>query len=440
MSDKISGLTDMTAAKFDDLGVAVDVHDDTMASTGTDKRLTLAQEYEAGADVVNLLAEGVDNTGATDATSTLTSIFAAIASAAPATVYVDMPVGNILISGGFTVPSNARFAGRGATGGTVTGVLNGSVFRLSGSYDGTTYPYVFLLADPGHDNTNGALMSGFAVDGSAYTAQPVDAIRITGPCMTTLDRLRLVQMSGWGINGLPDMSAGEIGPFGALHTHLSLDSCVSGGFKATYMEDSTLFDVYSIGHGGPAFQLCGMDNSKLIACRGEWSQYGFWFTNDTTYSLDWTYALGGCQVIGCSTDRNSEHGVLVDATWTPASGAGTGPCILKFTSMFNRRDGGANSGATGSYAGFFLNGTNLIVDADLDQMTGIGDGGGGGGAPGTNQSPRYGVSVSNLGAAPAVIRGIAWGMSAGVTTSGTVTNLNTTGVLQLTGISSAYTA
>ena len=61
----ISGLTAIQTVEQDDLLVIVDVHDTTMASTGTDKQMTIAQLLEAITGDVSFssLASTVDSVG-----------------------------------------------------------------------------------------------------------------------------------------------------------------------------------------------------------------------------------------------------------------------------------------------------------------------------------------------------------------------------------------
>lgn len=379
----------------------------------------------------NVLFYGADPTGVSDSTTAIGNAITA-AQATSGTVYI--PSGTYAISSGWVVPSNIVIIGDGNVGSTVSNHYSGTVLSLKSSFSGS---YVFSCTDTaGHGTANGALIRDLVILGANYTGgNAIDGIRFTGPAMGTLRNINIVQMSGWAINTVLDLSANEIGAFGQDWNTLSLDSCGSvsgGGANLIFTEDSTFQNIYSIGHNGPGFQITATDNAKFVNCRAEECTTGFHITN--TGGVTWTFATGWTQFIGCSTDRNFNDGVLIDATWTPSSGIGTGPCGLIFTNLVTRRDGAANNGASGSYAGVQINGTNLpMIFTGFGQMTGVGDGGTG------NVSPRYGFNVSSIGTTPLQLTGgMAWGYSTAVNGSWSVGTQ--TGVTTATGANYNYTA
>jgi hypothetical protein len=380
-----------------------------------------------------------DNTGTTECHADIQSAITAAAAATPGYGVVYLPAGTYLISAGFNLPVNVTLVGDGAVGGTVTGVRTGTVLQLTSGFSGS---YVLGIIDGGTESVNGAVIRDLMIYGGGYTAEAVTGIQITGPAMTTLRNLRITQMSGWGINTALNLSASEIGPYGQDWDNILVDSggtVSGGGISLIYAEDSTFRDIYCIGNNnGPGFQITGCDNSHFSDCRAEWnSTHGFWITDQTISgtTYDWTYATGMCQFSNCSTDRNTEDGVHIDATWTTGAGPGTGPCIIMFTGLVTRRDGAANNEATGTYAGISIDSTNLLVIiSGFAQMPSIGDGDSG------NLSPRYGVYLTGVGSTVPIILGpgIAWGYTAGI--DGTATGLVNVGpITQLTGANYNYT-
>jgi|SRR5277367_2041617 len=440
---KITQYEAMTNPQPDDLAIVVDVNDTSMAPTGTDKKTTLAQAAAGGLVIMSPLEYGVDITGATNCYSAMTAMFAAAGALAPATVLILAPAGIYNTSGGWVVPSNVIFRGAGAMGSSVTGIFNGTVIQPTSGFSGS---YLFSLSQSDNNPTNGAPLSNIMINGSNYTTEPVDAIRITGPAMCQLNHVAISFMSGWGVNTILDLSAGEIGAFGQIWTDVRVDSCGTssgGGVNLNYAEDSTFLNCYIIGNTGPGWQLCGCDNTKFIGCRAEYnSTYGFWVTNAS--GVDWTYATGWVQFIGCSTDRNNFSGFRIDGTWQTGGGNVTGPCGVLISNLVNRRDGASNTGTAGTYAGLDVDYSGAVspsvglpvIVSGIGQMTGNNDGGGG------NVSPRYGLRVNALGNAPLrVNNGMLWGYGTAVTVSGTATSYALgTEVVQAGGANWLYTA
>jgi len=379
-----------------------------------------------------------DNTGATDThTAIQNAITAAAAANSGSGGVVYLPSGTYLTSAGWDLPTNVTLLGDGSVGGTVTGVRKGTILQPASSFTGT---YVLGLSEVGHATVNGATLRDFMIYGGAHTTTAVDGIHINGPAMTIIRNLRIVQMSGWGISTGLDLSANQVGPYGQDWDSIMVDSCTTGGIFLIFAEDCTFKNCYVIGCGGPGWQLTGCDNTHFTDCRAEWNNgNGFWITNTTVSgtTYNWTYTTGICQFSNCSTDANNQDGVRIDATWTIASGNTSGPCTILITGMSSRRDGHANNGATGTYAGISIVSTNLpVVINGFAQMTGGDDGGGG------NMSPRYGVYVSATGITPVQITsGMAWGYTSAVQTNGTVTNFTQANIItSATGANYNYTA
>lgn len=405
---EISGFTTDTTPTAAKYLLELDTADHTMASTGTDKKVTIASVGKVVTGWADLVRDyGADPTGATSVATPLANACSAAVSAQPATVGLTVPPGKFLMTAPQDLPWNLVVRGAGGIGGDVTNTFVGSVFNLSSSFSGSS-GYVFGFKDlTTHVNTLGSLVSGIFLDGSAYTALAVDGFSITGPTMCTFENLTIAQMSGWAVSTHEDTSAAEIGPFGQTWTNVTADSCGNvsgGGFQLIWCEDSVFTGCYSIGNNhGPGFYIQDCDNAKFTACNSEFnSTYGFYVTGD------WQFATGGCQFTGCSTDGNGQYGMLVDATWTTGGGAGTGPGIIMVTGAHFRRDGQVTS--TNS-AGLALGATTLpVIVSGFSTMPSIGDSGGG------SMNPAYGLYFTQSSYAQPVVfsGGLAWGLTGAI--------------------------
>ena len=369
-----------------------------------------------------------DPTGATSSSTALANACSAAVSAYPAPFGLTVPPGNYLMTQGQLLPGNLIMAGAGANGGTVTHVFNGTTFTISSSFNPSAGYLFGITATANETAVNGPILSGFGINGAAYTAEAVDGISITGPAFTVINLVNIVQTSGWGINSHALSTASPIGADGMVWDGLTIDSCVSGGVRLIYGEDSQISNVYIIGCGGDGWQLAGCDNTHFTNCRAEWNgNYGWHVTNisDGGNTYDWTYATGYVMFTGCSTDANTQSGFRVDASWQTGQGSGTGPCVVQVNGPCFRRDGIGNNGAVGSWAGIDVN-YSAVTSGNLGLpvyvqgpvvTTGPGD-------VTASMSPRYGVIATSTGAAPFRLTGggLVMGFSAGSTSSGTVTN------------------
>jgi hypothetical protein len=386
--------------------------------------LTRASLESVQSPPLNAVADyGADNSGATDCyTAVHTMLTAAAAADGPVVCY--FPAGTYSHSEGWTVPPNVTITGDFITGNATVGSLTGTVFEPRSTFTGS---YAFYVPDAGAAITNGPVLRHLGINGTNHTSSSVDGIQFYGPTLSAVvDDVRIIYMSGWGLNFLQDSGSDtEQFPFGLEISNVYVDTCggggSAGGVNAYWCEDSTFYNVYVIGCEGPGWVIESCDNTKFIACRGEWnSTYGWHITGD------WSYACtGACQFIGCSTDRNTYDGFYVDAT-TADGGDGTGVSPLLFTNLATHRDGSA--GGT-TYAGLRVNGASVpVIVNGIAQSTGDNDGGGG------NMSPYYGCYVEGIGSVPVLVSGgLVWGVNTAFGTSGTVTGLQKHGYVPVTG-------
>lgn len=425
MTGKITSYGADAAPKGDNILIEVDPDDTSMASSGTDKKVTLSALGRAVTGWADLVRDfGADPTGSTSIATALSNACTAATAAQPAPYGLTVPPGLYKVTASQDLPYNLVLKGAGAAGGDVTGQYIGSVFQVASSFSGS---YVFGFKDTPHvsgtTGTNGAIVSGLFIDGGAYAGgSAVDGFYIYGPTMCTFEHIRIARMTGWGVNASGvDSSMGEQFPFGQSWADVEVNSCGTvsgGGFKLVGCEDSVFDRLYSIGNNnGPGFWVQACDNTKFTACNSEWnSNYGYYVTGD------WQYFTGACQFSNCSTDANGTYGLYVDATWTTGAGAGTGPALIEVSNCFFRRDG---QGSPSASAGIAIGATTLpVLINGFGTMPGIGDGGSG------SMAPAWGVYFTQSSYAQPVglFNGLAWGNTATyrtVSTNNTLPTLTT---------------
>lgn len=420
MAGQVSGFTVDTTPKPGTYLVELDTADTTMASTGTDKRATIAAVGLTVTGWHNLVRDyGADPTGTTSVATAMAAACTAAVAAQPNAFALEIPVGHYLVTAPQDLPYNMIIRGAGANGGSVSGQYNGSWFFVSPSFSGA---YVFGFKDSPSPTSftgdNGALVSGIGIFGGNQTASAVNGLYIVGPTLTTLQYVTMTGLSGWAVASGTDSGAAQQFPFGQTWTRVEADSCgvvSGGGFQLIGCEDSVFTGCYAIGNNnGPGFWIQACDNTKFIGCNSEWNGpgttgtgYGFYVTGD------WQYFTGGCIFSGCSTDSNRIYGMYIDATWTTGGGAGTGPGIIHVDGCHFRRDGSAGGTVT---AGLAIGATTLpLIINGFSTMPSIGDGGAG------SMNPSHGVLFTQSSYAQPILlaNGLAWGLTAAYRTGST---------------------
>ncbi|MGW1997614.1 glycosyl hydrolase family 28-related protein [Embleya sp. NPDC001921] len=236
----------------------------------------------------------------------------------------------------------------------------------------------YPLDNGGQRITNLCLEGGKLAAG----APPVDGIRATGRVHDVIiDTVSIQNLTGNGITGIghtrQDGSSPK--PFSWCVHNTIVNAARGNGFHFVGSTDTTLVNCQALGVQGDGFVLDGMPNSNLTSCRAEWSAAnGFHVTGGWS---KWQ-GSGGLVMTGCTTDRNSRNGVLIDAT-------GNGPILI--TGLMLRRDGrnGYPGNGGGGYAGLATNGTTMpVVLSGVTCYPGVGDDG-----HGVN-SPDFGVSLT----------------------------------------------
>jgi hypothetical protein len=215
------------------------------------------------------------------------------------------------------------------------------------------------------------------LDGSQLTGSSIDGLYAKGNVQNVvLDNVCIKAMPNNGIVTASRTSDGQYPYSWRLH-HVMIDRCHANGIMFTQNTDLTLDDVQVIGCSAQGIVLTNCANSILLGCRAEWNgSHGFHLTGDWG---NWS-GSGAAQMIGCSTDRNGQYGVLIDAT-------GNGPMIL--SGLMMRRDGRNGGAGGGGYAGLSVasNGVPVIVSG-ATCYPGTDDAGT------TGTSPDYGIKLN----------------------------------------------
>lgn len=214
------------------------------------------------------------------------------------------------------------------------------------------------------------------IDGSQLSGATVDGLYAKGNVQNVV--LRDVCIRQMPNNGIVTASRADgTYPFSWRLHSVMVDNCHSNGLLLTGCTDVTLDDVQAIGCWAQGFVLTNCTNGQLLACRAEWNgSHGYHITGAWG---NWQ-GSGGMQMTGCSTDRNGQHGVLVDAT-------GNTPILI--AGLMTRRDGRNGGTGGGNYAGMAVIGATTPVTIDgIQCYPGTDDSG-----TSTN-SPQYGARLS----------------------------------------------
>jgi hypothetical protein len=263
------------------------------------------------------------------------------------------------------------------------------------SFAGASVIQIIGDADGTHPSISGEQhLTNLMIDGSKLGGSSIDGLYARGNVQNVvLDNVTIKNMPN---NGIVTASRTDgTFPFSWRLRHVMLDNCHANGLLLTNCTDLTLDDVQAIGCWGQGFVLDNCTNSRAIDCRAEWNgSHGYHLTGN------WGSAAGsgGMQLVGCSTDRNGQHGVLVDAT---------GNTPIAIAALQLRRDGSNGGSGGGGYAGLaVINATVPIVVDAVTCYPGVDDGGG------STNSPQYGARFAGA-TYVSVASGFLWGATAG---------------------------
>jgi hypothetical protein len=329
----------------------------------------------------NVLSEGADPTGLSDST---TAIQTCLNAAAP-NCGVFLPGGTYRVSFPLIIPAGVKLFS--THGRWYHGLSGGAVIKPSGLFSGSQ-----ILQIAGSDAEIGHL----TVDCSNLSpAAAIDGIDGIGPVTNVyLHDLLIRNAPQYGFQAV--FSGGN--PFTWNMRKVIVDGTGSkAGFNVSNMTDVMFEDCYAIGCAAQGWYLYGMGNSVLSHCRAEWNA-GF------GYQIDGSGGMG-LRLIGCSTDRNTQHGIWISSTSNE-------PIVI--SGHIAHRDGAGSTSA--GYAGIAIASTctNPVLINGLAVYPGVNDDGSG------NDSPQYGLSVGATPTYVSVANALLHGVSAGL--NGSITN------------------
>lgn len=175
------------------------------------------------------------------------------------------------------------------------------------------------------------------------------------------------------------------------------------GFNLDTTTDSTFIDCLAVGNEGHGWTIRNCGESKFIGCRAVFCKLdGIQVTGST--------AVGGTQLISCSTDRNYQAGLRITAT-------GDQPIII--SNFLARRDRGDGDTGNASIVMRGVDGSNRICPVIINGLAmtlGREDDGSG------PLTPKIGMQIEWCSTVQ--ISGSVWGEVTGLSNLGNVQNLD----------------
>lgn len=210
-------------------------------------------------------------------------------------------------------------------------------------------------------------LANVSIDGRLLTTETVQGIRATGFVHgVQLRDVSIHKVTGHAINLV---SGGSGTPYSWYMENVQITGSGSvttwDGFHLLGT-DHQLIGCRALGVRGHGYYLSGGANTQLVGCRSEWSALsGYYITG----SWGTGQGSGGLLMSACSTDRNSQYGVLVDST-------GNAPILI--AGLMARRDGRNGFPGTGGGGFAALRGssaTTPIIVTGMACYPGVGDDG-----------------------------------------------------------------
>jgi hypothetical protein len=229
--------------------------------------------------------------------------------------------------------------------------------------------------------TRNITLSNLSVDGVNLTSETVSAISATGLVHST--QLYNISIHAMTDHSITMASNGSGNPYSwyMSNVHILGEGSVTtwNGFNLIGT-DHQMSNCRTLGVRGHGYVFTGGANIQLVNCRSEWSALsGFYITG----SWGTGQGSGGILMSNCSTDRNSQYGILIDST---------GNASHMISGVMLRRDGrnGFPGTGGGSFAGLRVSSaTTPVIVSGITVYPGVNDDG-----TGVN-SPERGTSVAN---------------------------------------------
>jgi hypothetical protein len=361
---------------------------------------------------INAKTYGATGDGTADDTAAINAALAAC----PEGAEVYLPAGVYLTTSPITLRRNRTLRGAHSgrwpydTGGpcsirAAAGFTGDAIIRLRDEeelFGAVGAPAAGLSVGP--NDQSGMAITRLAIDG-ANVAGPIDGIKATGLARSVrITDVTVRRCTGYGIRTAVYVRADASNnyPRGWALQQVVADHCTLDGFRFDLLNDSTLVDCVAGGNGVAGYRITGAGELLIVGCRAAWNfgGPGFYLTG-TTY--------GNVVLSACSTDRNDQHGIFIDAQ-------GRTPILLSGVTL--RRDG-RNGGAGGANrSGVLVAGaTTPVVISGITTQTGIDDDNVSGAS-----SPQYGLRVASS-TSVTVDSGMLWGQTAAYLDGGGNTNL-----------------
>jgi hypothetical protein len=307
-----------------------------------------------------------------------TAAIQAALAAAPMGGIVYLPAGAYRTSAPLTIPPAVTLQGTHTNLMTVPNLTDPPCYiKPLPSFEGNAVISLVDAATGGYSTISAEhRILNVMIDGSGVIAPGLDGIRAAGNIQNVgLRDVTVRRVSGAGVH--TEFNAG-FHPYSWRCHRVMVDNCGWHGFAMQVMTDLTLIDCQAIGNGANGFEINNAANSHAIGCRAEWNvNNGYHLTGDWSTGT----GSGGMLLSGCSTDRNGQNGVLVDAVGNPP---------LQIENLLTRRDGRNDGAGGGGYAGLKVDGATVpVVVGMITCYPGVDD-------DGTQTvSPQYGVRVED---------------------------------------------
>lgn len=324
-------------------------------------------------NIVTDPAYGAAGDGVTDDTA---AIQAAIDACPPGGV-VYIPVGIYKTTATLDLKNGVTLMGSHANlmvGPGMTGVEYQCFIQPAVPFTGTSVIEIIGDDDGTHPDISGEQrLLNIMLDGSQLTGTTIDGIYARGNVQNVvMQNVCVRQMPN---NGMITASRTDgTFPYSWRLHHVQIDNCHSNGIYFTGNTDLTLNDVQVIGCFARGIVLTNCTNTQVVSCRAEWcGSHGFHITGAWG---DWQ-GSGGMLMANCTTDRNGQNGVLIDAT---------GATPIQIDNLHTRRDGRNGGTGGGGFAGLKCDDATVpILIGLVTCYPGVDDAGG------STNSPQYGA-------------------------------------------------
>jgi hypothetical protein len=338
-----------------------------------------------------------DSSGATDTGNINKALSTSLAVyLSPGAYYIDESVtpssGTSLFGLGTSPPLPS-----GTPGGAVINVVTSAASPFSGS------------AAVDLSGVREVAIRDLTIDG-ATGPSGLDGILLSG---TTAD-IRLEDLLIQSVTGV-GVASSATGGNTVYAKNVTVHQAEGSGFNCQ-ATDSTWTDCLALGCGAQGFFISeGSENSKWTGCRAEWStDNGFYITGGWSTGN----GSGGIEIANCSTDRNGQNGLSVDAP------SGNSPVTV--SNMMLRRDGSGS--ASSGYAGVLISASALpVVLSGITCFPGVNDDGTG------NESPQYGLTVTGKPVYVGISNAFLHAVTAGTNNMTTANNCNWRAIVTRTG-------